>query len=216
MAKSLYSLILSDEVVNRIDILAARQNTSRSALVNQILAEYCSLMTPEKRIESIFDYVSRIFGDEGDIIPFVTPNQPTMYLKSSLEYKYRPTVKYDIRLYPHDGSEIGELNVTFRTQSRELIDMIGKFFAIWKSIEDKYISQAYPIPITYSLSDGRFTRSIVLRENVEYTSESLAQSISDYVKILDKLLKETIGGQHTKQSLESAYAEYLRQGIGII
>ena len=53
MSKSLYSLILSDEVIARIDRLATRQGTNRSALVNRILAEYCSMVTPEKRIETV-------------------------------------------------------------------------------------------------------------------------------------------------------------------
>ena len=39
MGKSLYSLILSDEVVSRVDRLASRQGLNRSQLVNRILAE---------------------------------------------------------------------------------------------------------------------------------------------------------------------------------
>ena len=50
MNKSMYSLILMDDVVREIDKIALRMNTNRSNLVNQILAEYASMMTPEKRI----------------------------------------------------------------------------------------------------------------------------------------------------------------------
>ena len=47
MKKSLYSIILSDEVVNEIDRLAYKANTNRSNMINQILAEYVSYTTPE-------------------------------------------------------------------------------------------------------------------------------------------------------------------------
>ena len=40
MKKSLYSLMLSDEVVREIDVAAHRLGTNRSALINRILAEY--------------------------------------------------------------------------------------------------------------------------------------------------------------------------------
>ena len=50
LQKSLYSLMLMDDVVREIDRLALQQNTNRSNFINQILAEYVSLMTPEKRI----------------------------------------------------------------------------------------------------------------------------------------------------------------------
>ena len=39
MGKSVYSLVLMDEVVDAIDQMAYRNNTSRSNLINQILAE---------------------------------------------------------------------------------------------------------------------------------------------------------------------------------
>ena len=53
MKKSLYSLMLMDEVVNEVDRLAFRRGTNRSSLINQLLAEYLSLATPENRIGNI-------------------------------------------------------------------------------------------------------------------------------------------------------------------
>ena len=42
MKKSVYSLVLMDDVVDAIDKLAYSMNTSRSNLINQILAEKVS------------------------------------------------------------------------------------------------------------------------------------------------------------------------------
>ena len=48
MKKTLYSLMLNEEVVREIDRMAHRMGTNRSALINQILADYTSVMTPER------------------------------------------------------------------------------------------------------------------------------------------------------------------------
>ena len=39
MNKSIYSLVLSDEVVDAVDALARTEGMSRSAMINRILAE---------------------------------------------------------------------------------------------------------------------------------------------------------------------------------
>ena len=48
MKKSVYSLVLMDDVVKAIDDMAYKLNTSRSNLINQILAEHVSFKTPVK------------------------------------------------------------------------------------------------------------------------------------------------------------------------
>ena len=84
MKKTLYSLMLSDEVVREIDLIAHGRGTNRSSLINQILAEYVSIMTPEKRIEDIFRAVESLMAPNRELVAFAYPNQTTMSLKSSL------------------------------------------------------------------------------------------------------------------------------------
>lgn len=48
MKKSVYSVVLSDEVIAKVDRIAYMNNTNRSNMINQILADYVSLTTPEK------------------------------------------------------------------------------------------------------------------------------------------------------------------------
>ena len=40
MKKTLYSLMLDDDVVREVDALAHRRGVSRSGLINEILADY--------------------------------------------------------------------------------------------------------------------------------------------------------------------------------
>ena len=93
MQKSLYSLILMDDVVREIDAIARKQNTNRSNLINQILAEYVSMVTPEQRIYNIFNCIDNLLGHNA-FDSYIEPNESTMSLKSSLNYRYRPTIRY--------------------------------------------------------------------------------------------------------------------------
>ena len=189
MGKSLYSLILSDEVISRIDLLATRQGTNRSALVNRILAEYCSMVTPEKRIESVLDAVTRLMDGDSELAPFFTPNQPAMFMKTSLEYRYRPTVRYDLRLRPQpENGSIGELSVTFRTTSEELLALADRYFRLRIDAE----TRASPDnPPAFALSPGKLTRSIAAPP--EGTDpEAFAERISEYVRLFDRDMKAFI------------------------
>lgn len=217
MDKTLYSLMLMDSVVSEIDKICLREGTNRSNLVNQILAEYVSLMTPEKRIDSIFRNIEKLMSETSELVPFVTPNQRTMSMKSSLEYKYRPTIKYMVQLYRVPNGAIGELVVNFRTQSAALLADMAEFFRLWKRLEDAYIARHYePGVIRYELYDTRLVRTIAVPRNRNYTNEELGGAISDYVKMFDELMKRYLSGTDSPEDLEKRYLAYLNQGIGLV
>ena len=60
VSKSVYSLVLSDDVVAAVDRAAYGLGTSRSNLINQLLADYVSFITPEKRRKDIFDSLASV------------------------------------------------------------------------------------------------------------------------------------------------------------
>ena len=157
MKKNLYSLTLSDEVVREVDALAHRLGTNRSALVNRILSEYVSVPTPERRINDIFEAIEALVSPSRELVPFFAPNSQSMSLKSSLAYKYRPTVKYEVDLGGGEDT-LGTLNVVFRTQSAELIAALTDFFRLWARIENVCLAPALGGTIACSLYDGRFAR----------------------------------------------------------
>lgn len=217
MEKSLYSLMLMDRVISEIDKIAMRGNTNRSNLINQILAEYASLMTPEKRIDTIFKNIEKLMVETSDLVPFVTPNQLTMSMKSSLEYKYRPTIKYLVQLYRVPNGAIGELNVNFRTQSSALLADITKFFRLWKRLEDTYISEHYaPGAIKYELYDSKLVRTIAVSRNRDYSNEELGEAITAYIKMFDELMKMYLNHKCAPTELEGYYLAYLNEGVGLI
>ena len=209
MKKTLYSLMLNYEVVREVDALAHSLGTNRSNLINQILAEYVNYTTPERRINDVLSAIEQLMAPSRELVPFFAPNSFSMSLKSSLEYKYRPTVKYEVELYRGGGESIGELSVVFRTQSAALIASMTEFFRLWKRIEDLHLAAATGMKISYALYDGKFVRSLSAPDR-DCAAEELAGAISEYIKLFDKLMKHYLTGRLDAQEVEAAYYSYMR------
>ena len=216
MKKTLYSLMLSDDVVRAVDNLAHRMGTNRAALVNQILAEYTDMVTPERRVQDIFRQISEILNADQELVPFIAPNAMSMSMKSSLQYRYRPTVKYSVELYRDRREAMGELNVVFRTQSTELLDAMGQFFRLWKQIEDELVAPHKSHPTEYALYAGRVTRTIALPGRRDYAAADVAVAISAYVRLFDRLMKGYLAGRLSGQEVEREYLTWLREGNTIL
>ena len=208
MKKTLYSLMLNDEVVREVDAMAHSLGTNRSNLINQILAEYVNYETPERRINNVLSAIEQLMAPSRELVPFFAPNTLSLSLKSSLQYKYRPTVKYEVELFKSGGESIGELSVMFRTQSAALISAITDFFRLWKSIEDAHLRSATGAHIDYALYDGKFVRSIALPDK-DCTAEQLAGALSEYIKLFDKLLKGYLTGRYDAHNVEAAYYSHM-------
>ena len=73
MKKTLYSLMLNEEVVREVDRMAHQMGTNRSALINQILAEYVNYTTPERRINDILSTIEQLMAPNRDLVPFFAP-----------------------------------------------------------------------------------------------------------------------------------------------
>ena len=222
MKKTLYSLMLSDEVVREVDALAHRLGTNRSSLINQILAEYVGYTTPERRIRDVLSAVEQLLLPSRELVPFFAPNSSSLSLKSSLEYKYRPTVKYEVELTRGGGETIGELSVVFRTQSAALLQSMAEFFRLWKRIEDAHLAPLLGAPLSYALYDGKegclascdhrrdFGISVAtVYLGLDCTAEELAAAISGYVQLFDKLMKGYLTGRFDAHEVEAAYFSYL-------
>ena len=91
MSKSIYSLVLSDDVVEAVDALADKSGISRSAMVNRILAERVAYTTPEMRLEEILESLARSMN--GAFMIAEKPSGGTLSARTSLKYRYKPTVK---------------------------------------------------------------------------------------------------------------------------
>ena len=205
MKKTLYSLMLSDDVVRAVDELAHSLGTNRSSLINQILADYVSITTPERRINDIFQAIEQMLAPSRELVPFFSPRALTMSLKSSLEYKYRPTVKYEVQLFRSTDGPLGELSVVFRTQSAALIEAMTQFFRLWKHTEDRLLAPLISEELDYALYDGKFVRTIAVPRGRDVTADEVAEALSDYIKLFDRLMKGWLSGRLDANDVQSEY-----------
>lgn len=219
MNKSVYSLVLSDEVVEAVDRLAYSMRMSRSALINSLLAEAVSYTTPEKRISEIFGAIEQMM-DDGFLIR-EQPSDAMLSIRSALKYKYKPVIRYGLELYRSFEKTIGQLKVSFRTQSEQLKANLTEFLKLWAELENTYVVKFFPEGISYTIDDGRFTRTFRLPAEREHqTDEELARAIAEYIKMFDEILKIYFANIENRRlaaelSVER-YHEYLQKGIIII
>ena len=180
--KNVYSIVLSADVVEKIDQLAYENGTNRSNMINQILAEYVSYTTPEKRFREIFVRMENLLTSSA--FKAQEPSDTMLSLRSALAYKYNPTVKYNVELYRGNGSEIGELRVSLRTQNAGLILYMTEFYRLWSAIEAKYRGH-----IPCAAADGKYSRKLILQNLSSAREIDLGEAIAAYVKAFDTALK---------------------------
>ena len=185
MSKSVYSIVLSDEVVAAVDMLAMKLGTNRSNMINQILAERVSVMTPERRIRDIFDNIFSLMDER--FIRDATAANTAMALRSSIAYKYKPTVRYSVELLrAPDGDRIGSLRISFRTRSQAFMDMLSVFYRLWTGIESTHTDRE----IEYRADSDKLIRGIYFpKGRTSASSEELGALIGEYIKAFDAALK---------------------------
>lgn len=216
MNKSIYSLVLSDDVVDAVDKLARTAGASRSAMINQILAERVAYVTPEMRLEEILQSLARSLIGTDDPVFILTdkPSGGTLSARTSLKYRYKPTVRYSVEIFSQNGSRSGEMRVSFRTQNTQLIEDLTGFFRCWAALEKMYISDALNNDIVYTISDGRFTRTL----NTSGSSDSLSDdefgtAVADYMEMFDGTMKEYFLKLPDTEQAAKAAKEYYCQRI---
>ena len=219
MSKSVYSLVLTDQVVEEIDRLSYATGKSRSALIDRLLAEHVSYTTPEMRINSIFDSITALIGGQGGNF-VVQAGDQSMQIRSSLKYKYKPSINYSLQLLRRDDHTEGQLKVSFRTQSEELKRKMGEFLRLWAALENSYIAKFFPSGIRYILEEGSFTRRFILPEEYrDKSNEEIAAVIAQYIRMFDDVLKCYFTGDDDETAEEKAtqcYIQYLKKGIIVI
>lgn len=191
MSKSVYSLVLTDEIVRAIDSLAYRMNTSRSALIDRILAEKLSMQTPEIRMRNIMENIGSFFDDE--IFRLQTAaGDGGMLIKSPLPYKYKPTIRYSVELLREDRY-LGRLKVSFRTQNMALMELMNDFLTCFANIEHRHLSRFDGIDVVMQIDNDKMVRMLnkpLIKDGRSVSDPNLiAEAIADYVNFLDRAIK---------------------------
>ena len=209
MNKSVYSLVLSDEIVQEIDRMAYEAGASRSAMINQVLADYVRYTTPEKRMREVFSAIEHMLI--GSVFePQLQPSDSMFSLRSALDYKYNPSVRYSVELYKNARPLLGELRVSVRSQNSALVLAMLQFFKLWTQIENKYIGR-----VECAIEDGRYLRKLRLTDE-KLTNEQIGSGIAGYINLLDSALKQYFETIHDPAAavtaVEKRYVSHIHGG----
>ncbi|MEG0085441.1 MAG: hypothetical protein RR817_03095 [Niameybacter sp.] len=210
MKKSVYSIVLMDDVVEAIDTLAYSLNTSRSNLINQILAEKVALITPEMQMKNVFNQVEKLLNGYSHFQIQPQAADSMMSIRSVLRYKYNPTIRYAITLDRGHSQRIGELKMISRTQSDVLQNYLSQFFELWSMYEHQM-----QLPGWQMDQSGKWTRELMRQDEGRHDGEAIANAIADYIKAIDKGIKiyfeynENV--PYLNKELSTHYGQYLSQ-----
>lgn len=220
MKKSVYSLVLMDDVVEAIDRLAYERNTNRSNLINQILAENVNYITPEMRMKDIFAELENILSES--CYQILDRSSDSMFaLRSPIRYKYRPMVNYTIELFREPKDIVGRLKVSFRTSSRNFTDAVEDFFTRWIDMEKRYLSELHPEGVPSEFDNAKYIRGFLkVSDENELSENEIAAAIGEYIKVLDKCIKfyfEHINNEELiEKMIHASYEDYLKSGVNIV
>lgn len=209
MGKSVYSVVLQEEVVRAVDDLAYRQGVSRSALMNRLLAEAVSFITPEERMRGIFDALQRALKPLPEFQLLDTASDAMCRLTSALRYKYNPVVRYAVELYRDGEGARGELKASLRSQSAGLLQSMNAFFVLWRALEDETLAGYYPNGTPCEIEPGKYRRGLSFSVEAEMLSdEALGEGIAAYIRVFDGAMKQYFSFAADPPAARRAAAEY--------
>lgn len=215
MKRSMYSLILSDDIVAAVDALAAQKGTSRSNYINQVLAKHVQCITPEQQMQRVFANLTHQM-DKAFRIQEQGSNA-LLSILGSVQYKYRPTIRYRVELLRNmQQEEVGRLKISCRTQNQTLLDAMAQFFRFWVKLEQKYDADSACAQGLYQIESGCMTMAL-LRSGAA-TDEQLGEIVGNYIRMFHAVLQsyfagiqQDVSGTVLARTLEQQYAELREQ-----
>ena len=87
MEKSMYSVILRDDLVGELDRLAFKNGVSRSVMLNKILSEYLDVETPEAQMERMFLKMEQFIGAVSGLRFINNASLAMAQVQSALHYR---------------------------------------------------------------------------------------------------------------------------------
>ena len=207
MKKSLYSLTLFDEVIERIDQLAYENRTNRSQLINDILAEHVGLETPEQKIQSVLEELDDNFSDVLSVSQIVKNN--SIQFGKSLKYKYRPKIVYCFEFRRDDGAPYAEFKIRSRTKSEALVSHFDRFFGQINQIE-KTRGRVSPDECA-SETGHKFVRRFKREGAVTRDEAALADFLTRYLKMIDTAMNAYFsveGEGDIEATINTIYSDY--------
>ncbi|MBE7010825.1 MAG: hypothetical protein E7418_04965 [Ruminococcaceae bacterium] len=212
MKKSVYSLVLTDAVVEAADRLSYIKGMSRSALIDELLARALSCMTPEMRLRDIFVTFEEQMRDDTVFRMQNRASDSMLSLFSAIQYKYKPTIRYSVELFKQpQGGAFGALRIQSRTHSAQLLCELEDFYRLFIATERRLSGNR---GLKAAHEEGRLMRLLAFPPGKEDSSESeLGEALVAYIKLFDRAMKQYFALLHDRAAAQEQiallYATYL-------
>ena len=191
MTKNMYSLILTDAVVERIDRLAYEKGISRSQMIDHLLAKEVGLSTPEQQTRLIVRHTAdRMSAATPALQMHVRSDQGSIEVATYVKFKYNPSIKYSFDIINNQGRPFGILKVSSRSTSTDLRGHLDAFLQLLAAIDQQYM-QLFMISNQNEDVTGRFLRTIGLPRLFEKTDdpEVIAERLSRWILLIDDAMQ---------------------------
>ena len=217
--RSVYSILLDDDMIAAVDRIAQRNGISRSAMIERLISERISYISPQNRISEIFEDIGRLMSGVDGFTSWLSSDRTAYQLKSGMA-RFRPSVRYEVKIYDRmSGADFGELDVYIRSDDPAVLSSGEDFFRAFCRLERMYLTAAIPGGISCGLDmrTGRFRRGLRLDFSADHGADEIARSITDYISMLDTMMKRWYGREYlSPEDMENDYLSYLNGGVGII
>ena len=214
MTKTMYSLILTDEVIERIDRLAYEKGMSRSQMVDHLLAREVGLSTPEQQTRLIVRHAAdRMSENVPSLQLHIRSDLGSMEIATFVKFKYNPSIKYSFDILASDGRHLCVLKINSRSTSAELRTHLDSFLQLLSAIDRRYMC-SFLLPADPKASSGRFQRPVYLPRLFEETEdpEEIAERLSNYIVLIDDTMQSyfaSLWSPSLQEDVESAYLKHL-------
>ena len=214
MGKAVYSLVLSTDVVQAVDALAASQGYSRSALVNHILAEHASVTSPQRQARELLETVRNEAQNRG--LRSQNATAASLTLKTALCYKYNPALSYVVELTNTHGV-IGDLRVSLRSQNQTLLQYFSSFLQLWCRLEAIHLA-APPALDAQQIEPRRYVRTL-RSPGATVGGEATGKIVAEYISMLNTCLETFMAHRNNAtdaiRNTEKAYLTGLQASNGL-
>lgn len=206
MHKSVYSVLLSDELVDGLDELAYKNGVSRSAMLDRLLAEYLTVETEEMKMANALSNMGRLIERYSGLRFTNSPSSGMAFVQSALSYRYNPTVKYSVELFP--AGDLGQLKISLRTGNKTLIAIMEDFYSLFIALEKKYVGDR-----AYGYSNGKFVRVFLRPDGVssKVIGEAIAEYVADFNQYLRTYFFSLDDTRRARREVEREYAKNIEK-----
>lgn len=216
MSKTVCSLVLNQEVLDKVDREALIKNVSRSQVINDLLCAHYGVHTPALKMMQVMTLLSDALQsfETMDVVSAIPGS--TLQLKTQVAYRYNPTLKFVVELSGKDTHQLGVLKIYSRTISGPFLQQLVMFFNYLTSFEEgvhQTIGHRQVESTGYFYEDNKFIRVF----NCEWNDrgiypEMISRYLAHYIQFVDEALKVFFLSKGNwllmDQTLQALYKKY--------